>query len=115
MNSSIEISWTIPAAVLVTIVGVLYLPFLARLERTTRNAFVLSGAIYLGGAVVVEYLTEPFADQDLLDTLAYNFTTALEEGMEMGGIVLFIYALLRHMRDVAGLEGVVLKTGASEA
>jgi len=101
-NTATDISWTIPAALLVTVVGLLFIPFLLRLDARTRVLFALSGTIYLGGAIGVEYLTEPLLEDDMLDTFFYFLTTALEEGMEMFGVALFIYALLRHMRDQAG-------------
>jgi len=47
----------------------------------------------------VELATEPFAENDALDTLAYNLSTALEEGMEMGGVLIFLKALLQYMAE----------------
>ncbi len=74
-----------------------YLPFLRHLPARTRALFVLSGCIYLGGAAGIEFATDWYEDNDLLKTLAYNLWNALEEGMEMGGVVLFIYAMLAYM------------------
>ncbi len=54
--------------------------------------FLLAGAIYAGGAVGVEHWTG--AD---VNSLHYNMWTTLEEGMEMAGVVVFIYALLDFM------------------
>jgi hypothetical protein len=45
----------------------------------------------------VERWTDWFAEEDLRDTLAYNLWNAVEEGGEMGGVVLFIYALVGYM------------------
>ena len=42
----------------------------------------------------VEHLT----DSDV-NSLHYNMWTALEEGMEMLGVIVFIYAILDHIRD----------------
>ncbi|MGA1199095.1 MAG: hypothetical protein ACO36I_21595, partial [Candidatus Latescibacterota bacterium] len=65
----------------------------------TRWLFVISGAIFVGGAVGVEMSTDWYEDADLLNTLAYNLWTAVEEGMEMGSIVLFIHALLQYINQ----------------
>jgi hypothetical protein len=94
LNTAIEMSWAIPGAVIAALVGIIYIPFLLHLPVKTRWLFILSGALYIGGAVGVELLTEPFEEEDLLDTLAYNLTTLVEEGLEMSGVVLFIRTLL---------------------
>ncbi len=56
-----------------------------------------SGVLYLAGAIGVEMSTDWYAEEDPLNTLAYNLWTAVEEGLEMGSIVLFIYAVLDYM------------------
>ncbi len=96
-NSVTEFSWAIPGAAVGAIVGLVYLRFMWRLPRRTAIAFAIGGAIYLGGAVGIELLTEPFLENDALDTLPYNIWTAVEEGMEMGGVLIFLGALLKHM------------------
>ena len=59
--------------------------------------FISSASAFISDAVGVEMSTDWYDDQGLLNTLAYNLWTAVEEGMEMGGVVLFIYALLDYM------------------
>lgn len=97
LNSAVEYSWAIPGGIVAAIVGLLYLRFLWNLPARTRWLFMVSGAVFLGGAVGVEISTDWYADEDLLDTLAYNLWTAVEEGMEMGSVVLFIHAVLGYM------------------
>jgi len=89
--------WTTFGAILVLVVGCAYLPFLWALPTRTRWLFILSGAIYVGGAVGVEWATIWHDENDLLDTLGYNLWNAVEEGMEMAGIILFICTLLAHI------------------
>ena len=59
---------------------------------------MLAGALFLGGAMGVEFWTESYAEAKLLKTLEYNLTTALEEGMEMLGIIIFITGVLGYLR-----------------
>ncbi|MBT3601961.1 MAG: hypothetical protein HN521_02740 [Candidatus Latescibacteria bacterium] len=99
VNGLVEFSWAIPGGILAGIIGILYLRFLWHLPAQTRWLFVLSGAIFVGGAVGVEMSTDWYEDADLLNTLAYNLWTAVEEGMEMGSIVLFIHAILKYMNE----------------
>ena len=97
LNSLIDFSWTIPGGILAALFGLAYLRFLFHLPSRTRWLFILSGIIFVTGAVVVERSTDWYDDEDLLNTLPYNLWNALEEGLEMGGVVLFIYALLEYM------------------
>lgn len=98
LNSVIEQSWAVPGAIVAALVGGIYLAFLLQLERRTAVWFVIAGALYVGGAVGVELYTEPYLENDALNTLAYNLWTAVEEGMEMVGVLIFLQVLLRHMK-----------------
>lgn len=99
--------WTEYGMILVIAMGLVFLPFIIALPGRTRLLFIASGAIYVGGAVGVEWATIWHQDNDLLDTLGYNLWNALEEGMEMGGIILYVYAILDHIsreRDGLAME-----------
>jgi hypothetical protein len=98
VNTMVEDThWTTYGAAIALVVAVAYLPFLWSLPARTRWLFIISGSIYIGGAVGVEAATIWYEDNDQLNTLAYNLWNALEESMEMGGVILFIYALLGHI------------------
>ena len=92
-NSVVKINWAIPGGLLAVIIGFLFLPFLLNLERETAKLFVISGVIYVGGAIGVELLAVPLR----VDSLQYYLMTLWEEGMEMIGVLLFLHALLRYM------------------
>jgi hypothetical protein len=47
----------------------------------------------VGGAVGVEIIGAPMD----ADTMTYNLTTVVEEGMEMADVLLFLTALLGYM------------------
>lgn len=91
--------WTTFGIVLVGGVGLAYLPFLWAMPPRTRWLLLASGAIYVGGAVVVERATIWHELHDQLDTLEYNLSTALEEFLEMSGVVLYLYTLLDYFRQ----------------
>ena len=96
INSMIDPTWAYGGGILAMGIGIGFIPFLRRLPRSTAGLFILAGAIYIGGAVGMEIIGEPLDS----DTLTYNLLTAVEEGMEMFGVILFIHALLRHMKGV---------------
>ncbi len=93
--------WTTFGFGLVLIVGLVYLPFLRAVPPRSRYLFIVAGMIYIGGAVGVEWATGWYEDNHLLDTLAYNLWTAVEEVLEMSGVALFIYAVIGHILDDA--------------
>jgi len=92
-NSSIEMNWAIPGAILVIIIAVAFIPFLLRLRRGLAGLFILSGVVFVSGAIIVELLSE---DMDS-DSLGYMLAVALEEGLEMLGAWLFLRTLLKEM------------------
>jgi hypothetical protein len=97
LNTVLDLSWVAPGAALVALVGLRLVPFLRQLPRRTLVLFLASGGIYLSGALGVELATEPMERQGRLDTLEYNLSTAAEEGLEMGGVILFLHGLLAHL------------------
>ncbi|MCZ6895233.1 MAG: hypothetical protein O7H40_14460 [Gammaproteobacteria bacterium] len=98
MNTMLEsMPWTVVGAYVLALVGLCYLPFLWRYRWRTAILFALAGGIYGGGAVGVEH----FSGVEV-NSLQYNMLTALEEGMEMLGVILLIYAILDFGR--AGLR-----------
>lgn len=48
--------WVVPGTVFVAAVAALSLPFLATLGHRTRRLFVLAGAIYVTGALGLEFI-----------------------------------------------------------
>ena len=94
-NSAIEINWAIPGGILVLFVGVMFVPFLLSLPRRLALLFILSGFLYVSGAIVIELLSEDMES----DSLAYMLTVAVEEGLEMMGALLFLVVMLRQMRS----------------
>jgi hypothetical protein len=54
---------------------------------------VLAGTLYVGGAVGVEMIGAPMVE----DAMPYNLVTVAEEGLEMGGVLVFISTLLTFM------------------
>ncbi len=61
------------------------------------------------GVIGVEMLGAREADLHGTDTVLYCVLYTIEELLEMLGIVVFIHALLSHIVDEAGDEGVTLR------
>ncbi len=104
LNTVIEISWAVPGLVVALIIGGMYLKFLSALPSATAVRFMMSGAIFVGGAVGVELATEPYLYNDALNTMAYNLWTPVEEGMEIGGVILFLASIFAYIKERFGAQ-----------
>ena len=93
-NSAIVPSWALFGGVLVAVVALAFIPFLLSLQRRLALMFIIAGVIYVGGAIIMELLSE---DLDS-DSFAYVLAVALEEGLEMLGALLFLYLNLKRMQ-----------------
>ncbi len=91
--------WTTFGAIVVLVTGLAFLPFMLKLPFRTMVLFLAAGSIYVGGAVGVEYATLWHEENRQLNTLGYNLWNALEEFMEMAGVILYIYALLAYIES----------------
>ena len=90
--------WVIPYGSAVLILAAVYLRFMIRLSRTTRYYFILAALLFLGGAIGVEMLSA--WEKDLNDyTILFCVLYSLEEFLEMIGVAVFIYALLKNLAD----------------
>ncbi len=96
-NSLSTISWTVPFGLLALAVGLWMLPFVWRLPPATRIGVMASGFVYVMGAAGVELISSQFFDESNKRQFTYALGTALEEGMEMLGVVLLVRTLLRYM------------------
>jgi hypothetical protein len=84
---------------LVLIFVLAYLRFLRDLPKTTRLLFIVSGAVYVGGALGMDMLGGYFKSHPLGSFDMQPIMITIEEFMENMGIVLFIFALLSYTRD----------------
>lgn len=107
-------AWVVPYGLAVLVVGLVYVRFIRTLPVRTRRLFVAAGSVYLAGALGFElaggwYLSQADASEDL----RYSLLVAAEESLEMSGIVLFIYALLDHLRQRLGGEALRIRIPAA--
>lgn len=93
-------SWVVPAAAVVAVMGVLYIPFVRGLPALLRRRVIIAGCIYVTGALVMElplgYWTERAGDENL----GYALIDWVEETLEMLGAGLFLVALWSHLGEV---------------
>lgn len=97
LNTVTDFAWTIPGAIAVLVVFLLYLKFILHLPKPTSTLFCIAGSVYVGGAVGVEHLADYYVEAYEMDNFGYQLFTAVEETLEMLGVVIFIQALLKYL------------------
>lgn len=90
-------AWVIPYFVLVVALAAYLLGFFLRLPWAIKIRFVLAAVLFVGGSIGFE-LAEGAEDMAYgQKNMLYSVLTAIEEGMEMAGVIVFIHALLQYI------------------
>jgi hypothetical protein len=58
-----------------------------------------AATLFLGGALGVELVGSRYAEFHGGENLTYNIIATVEESLEMAGVIVFIYALLKYIAD----------------
>lgn len=95
-------AWVIPGAIFALMIGLSYLSFLRNLPPDTRRLFVTAGVIYIGGVIGMEMVEGYYDTQYGTQNMGYALIVMVEELLEMLGILVFLYALMSHLRLYAG-------------
>jgi hypothetical protein len=95
-------AWVVLGAALVVLVGLIYLPFLARLPRATAVRIVMAGLVFVSGGIGLEMIGGAMIEAHGRTNLPYVLVMTCEEAAEMAGLILFIRALLLYVRDHVG-------------
>jgi len=92
-------AWVVPYGIALTLFVLSYLKFVLALPGSTRLLFVVSGVLFVTGAMGIELISANEADLNGTDTILYSALYTAEELCEMIGIVIFSYALMRYIEN----------------
>lgn len=90
-------AWVVPVGGLVAVLALFYLPFLRSLPAPFGRLFVLSGVLYVGGALGAEMAGAAYFEVHGTGTFVYQLMTIVEETLEMLGLAVFANALIRFL------------------
>jgi hypothetical protein len=111
LHGVLYFSWVVPASVIVILLGLAYLPFLVHLPARTRWRFVIAGALYVGGALLLELPLGYWAERAGTENLTYVLIDWVEESLEIFGATLFLSSLFEYLGEKHG----ALQLAPSEA
>jgi hypothetical protein len=109
-NGIFYFTWIVPALILVGLLAASYRTFFLRLPVRSRWRFGGAAVLFLGGSLGVEMLSGVYADLHGVKGLGYALLTNLEESLELVGLVVFVWALLKHLEERYGEVRIVLGT-----
>lgn len=93
-------AWVVPCIAFVSVIGLFFLRFLLHLPAKTRLLFCVAGAVYVGGAIGFEMVGGYYyAITHEMGNWIFIAISSTEESLEMGGVIIFIFALLRYMAE----------------
>jgi len=102
-------AWVIPYGIMVLVFVATYLRFLMKLPKRIMILFIVSGTIFVTGAIGFEMLGgwyhELYGNKDLFYAVFYT----IEELFEMVGIAFFIYTLLSYIKEKFGYLSITMK------
>jgi hypothetical protein len=110
--SVIGTAWVLGGVLFALIVFLLFWHFLQHLPLTTKALFLIAGAMYIAGAIGLEAVGGQYLARHGGNTLTYSMMVAVEEGLEMFGVVVFLYALMLYMAAQGIGFQVVLNSGS---
>lgn len=95
-QSYLQNAWLLALPVILVIAAIVMRLLYKGLPKETFNAIAVAAAVYLSGALIVEYLSIP-VDRE---SLVYNLVlTPIEEGLEMVGLWLVLRAMVLHINS----------------
>ena len=106
-------AWVIPYGIILVLLLITLSKFLFNLPKEILILFIVSGLIFVIGAIGFEMIGSKIKDDQGVNNLYYIITYTIEETLEMIGISLFIYALLKYI-SISQLKPFVIsfKSGA---
>ena len=101
----LNFAWVIPGVAFVAVMVLAYARFVLALPRRVGVLLVLSGALYVGGAIGFEMVgSYVFSQAWNMDQPAYWAATTMEEGLEMAGLIVLSGAVLTYLHGLGQHE-----------
>ncbi len=96
-------SWVIVAIPLIIALALFFVKFWWKLPQKSKITFLFAAIVYLSGCLGFEMIEGYYAEKYGINT-TYIIVEAMEEGLEMFGIIIFIWGLLNHIEKHCQVE-----------
>ncbi|MDN5213592.1 hypothetical protein QQ020_16085 [Fulvivirgaceae bacterium BMA12] len=95
-------AWIIPYGIITILLMIFLFKFVWNLPNRTRRLFIISGFIFLSGALGLEMIAGSYWEESGWSSMIYKILAFSEETLEMTGVSLFIFALLDYIEENFG-------------
>ena len=95
-------AWVVPGTIFVAVFGLIYLRFLCRIPTDLARGLVVSGIVFLTGALGLEMIDGWIAANYGEDTAIYIIGYCLEDIFEIIGVLMFVNVTSAHLVEVLG-------------
>ena len=101
LHPSLASIWVIPYGILFALFSFKFIPFFLKLRNKVSVLSLISGGVYVSGAIAFEALNSWLVrtDQISRSSFYYELISGFEELFEMLGIIIFLYALMLELRS----------------
>ena len=101
LHPSLASIWVIPYGILFALFSFKFIPFFLKLRNKVSVLSLISGGVYVSGAIAFEALNSWLVrtDQISRSSFYYELFSGFEELFEMLGIIIFLYALMLELRS----------------
>ena len=103
LTGFLHMTWVLLAVPFVLAFAVAYFRFWRSMAPATRRRFLLAGAVYVGGALLMEMVGgRYFVASGEVGTFGLQVVLAVEEALEMAGMLLLLAAIFHHLETSFG-------------
>lgn len=102
-TGALSFAWVIPYSALVLLFAVGYARFWWRLQPRTRWLFAVAGVLYVGSGIGMEMVGSELFTLYGWESVQFDVETLVEEGGEMFGVALFLFAVLDYLSQRLGV------------
>ena len=101
LHPSLASIWVIPYGILFVLFSFKFIPFFLRLRNEVAVLSLISGGVYVSGAIALEALNSWLVrtGQISRSSFYYELISGFEELFEMVGIIIFLYALMLELQS----------------
>ena len=100
LNGFLYFGWVIPYTLFLIALVFYFFKFVLLLPPKVRNLFILSGCVYVSGALGCELIEGYYKKNDPSDTIMMGLFVSVEETLEMCGLSILVYTLLYHIASL---------------
>jgi hypothetical protein len=108
LSGLLGFGWYLVALPLVAVLGLVCLDLMRRLPTRTRLLFIFAGGVYVVGSAGLEMVAALIFERLGLEHVVFRIEVAVEETLEMAGLIIFIFALLEYLARRWGAVRVTL-------